>query len=116
LGAQVKRKNSRHYLGRIFATVASKILKLPVYDTQCGAKLYKKNIVLQLFEEQFITKWLFDVELLARYINLFGRGNAIEKIYEFPVFRWEDVGASRLKIIDFIKAPLELWKINKKYL
>jgi len=116
LGAKVKRKNSRHYLGRLFATTASKMLKLPVYDTQCGAKLYKKQIVEPLFKNGFITKWLFDVEILARYIKLFGRENAISKIYEYPVFQWEDIGGSQLKIKDFVKAPLELWKIKKKYL
>jgi len=115
LGAKVKRKNSRHYLGRVFATTASKILKLPVYDTQCGAKLYKKQIVQPLFECKFITKWLFDVEILSRYILLFGRDIAVKKIYEYPVFQWEDVGGSQLKAKDFLKAPMELWKIKRKY-
>lgn len=115
MGAKVKRKNSRHFFGRIFATVAANILKLPVYDTQCGAKLYRKVIVKQLFTEKFITKWLFDVEILARYITIFGREKAIEKIYEFPLFQWEDVGGSQLKTKDFFNAPKELWKIKKKY-
>jgi len=116
LGAKVKRKNSRHYLGRLFATTASKTLKLPVYDTQCGAKLYKKQIVQTLFENCFITKWLFDVEILARYVKLFGRESALKKIYEYPLYQWEDVGGSQLKAKDFLKAPVELWKIKKRYL
>jgi glycosyltransferase involved in cell wall biosynthesis len=116
LGARVMRKGTRHYLGRIFATTASKILKLPVYDTQCGAKLYKKQIVTPLFKTDFITKWLFDVEILARYIKLFGRNKAIEEIYEYPLHQWEDIIGSQLKIKDFIKAPFELFKIKKSYL
>ena len=115
LGAKVKRKTSRHYMGRVFATTASSILKLPVYDTQCGAKLYKKQVVQPLFENSFITKWLFDVEILARYLNLFGHENATEKIYEYPVYQWEDIGGSQLKAKDFFKAPMELWKIKRKY-
>jgi len=115
LGAKVKRKNSRHYMGRVFATFASRILRLPVYDTQCGAKLYKKQIVEPLFNNFFTTKWLFDVEILARYVKLFGRKNAIEKIYEYPVYQWEDIGGSQLKAKDFFKAPMELWKIKKRY-
>lgn len=115
LGARVKRKTPRHLLGRCFATVASTMLKLPVYDTQCGAKLYKKNIVTDLFEEKFITKWLFDVELLSRYVKVFGRSAAERNIYEHPLFQWEDVGGSQLKFKDFFKAPYELLKIKRKY-
>lgn len=115
LGARVHRKSSRHYLGRCFATCASLMLKLPVYDTQCGAKLFRKEIVEQLFAETFTTRWLFDVELLARYCQFYPRERAIEKIYEYPLFQWEDVAGSRLKKSDFIKAPRELWQIKKRY-
>lgn len=115
LGAKVHRKNLRHFLGRCFATVASTMLKLPVYDTQCGAKLYKQNIVEDLFSQPFITKWLFDVELLARYAKLYGHDAAKENIYEYPLLQWEDIGGSQLKFKDFFKAPYELIKINKIY-
>ncbi|MCQ2272358.1 MAG: glycosyltransferase [Bacteroidales bacterium] len=115
LGADVKRKSSRHYLGRCFATTAAIALKLPVYDTQCGAKLYKTSIVPTLFSEPFITRWLFDVELLARYKKAFGIEQTINKIYEYPVLAWEDVNGSQVKTKDFFKAPYELWKIIRKY-
>ena len=86
LGAKVKRKTMRHYLGRCFATVASMMLKLPVYDTQCGSKLFRREVVEAIFQEQFITRWLFDVELLARYKQRYGVEQAIQKIYEYPLF------------------------------
>lgn len=115
LGAKVKRKPMRHYLGRCFATVASMMLKLPVYDTQCGSKLFKREIVEATFNEPFITRWLFDVELLARYKQKYGVEQATRKIYEFPLFQWEDIDGSQLKSRDFFKAPLELMKIRKRY-
>ena len=115
LGAKVRRKSSRHYLGRCFATVASMMLRLPVYDTQCGAKLFRTHVVNEIFQEQFITRWLFDVELLARYKQRYGVEQATCKIYEFPLFQWEDVDGSQLKSRDFFKAPLELIKIKRKY-
>lgn len=115
LGARVKRKPLRHYLGRCFATVASMMLDLPVYDTQCGAKLFRREVVEAIFPEQFITRWLFDVELLARYKKVFGRERATEKIYEFPLFQWQDIDGSQLKSRDFFKAPMELLKIKRKY-
>jgi hypothetical protein len=116
LGARVRRSIKRHYLGRVFATVASNILRLPVYDTQCGAKLFKATIVPALFEEKFITRWLFDVEILARYLCHFGYKKATEDIYEYPLYQWMDVGQTRLKKSDFFKAPIELLKIKSKYL
>ena len=115
LGAKVKRKTMRHYLGRCFATVASMMLKLPVYDTQCGSKLFRREVVEAIFQEQFITRWLFDVELLARYKQRYGVEQAIQKIYEYPLFQCEDVDGSQLKSRDFFKAPLELMKIRKRY-
>lgn len=115
LGAQVRRKTSRHYLGRVFATCASLVLNLPVYDTQCGAKLYRAETVPALFTEKFITRWLFDVELLARYCREYGSERAKDKVYEYPLYQWIDVAGSRLKGRDFLKAPLELLGIWRKY-
>ena len=115
LGAKVRRKTTRHYLGRCFATAASTMLKLPVYDTQCGSKLFTTQTVEAIFNEPFITRWLFDVELLARYKKCYGTERAKEKIYEYPLFQWEDVDGSQLKAHDFIKAPAELMRIRRKY-
>lgn len=116
LGAKIKRKALRHYLGRIFATAASMALQLQVYDTQCGAKLFKADIALSLFENPFISRLLFDVELLARYVRIYGLEKAAHDIYEYPLSSWEDVDGSSIKVKDFFEAPMELWKIKRTYL
>ena len=114
LGAKVSRKVSRHYLGRIFATFASVILKLPVYDTQCGAKLIKADVIPYVFSEQFITSWLFDVEILARLRNS-NRNSILDILYEHPVTRWKDIDGSKLKLKHMIKVPFDLLRIRNKY-
>lgn len=114
LGAVVERKRSRHLLGRIFSTFSSIILKLPVYDTQCGAKIFNRELGF-LFEEKFITSWLFDVEIIARYRNNKGIQGALNDIVEVPVNAWMEKGGSKLKLTHMIKVPLELLNIHFKY-
>jgi glycosyltransferase involved in cell wall biosynthesis len=115
LGADVKRRKLRHYLGRIFATAAAAILRVGVYDTQCGAKLFRADKVSCLFGDKFVSRWFFDIEIIARYIKNFGADAARGKIYEYPLAKWEDVKGSQLKLSDFMKAPMELLKIKRYY-
>jgi len=115
LGAPIKRKPARHYLGRVFATIVSMMLKLPVYDTQCGAKIFRADICQTIFKDSFVSKWFFDVELLFRMKSSYKVDNNNPQIYELPLHSWEDVAGSKLKLTDFLTAPLELLKIYKRY-
>jgi glycosyltransferase involved in cell wall biosynthesis len=115
LGCDIKRKATRHYLGRMFATLASLILDLYVYDTQCGAKIFKNNSELKtVFAQPFLVNWVFDVEILARFkvIRKLNNSNLLQNTtLEYPLDEWTDIGGSKVKFIDFFKAIMELTKI-----
>ncbi len=114
IGANIKRKWYRHILGRIFATIASKLLKIGVYDTQCGAKFFDKNIIENLFSEKFETKWIFDLELFFRFKNLYKNIDINSVAKEVPLENWKDVGGSKLKLTHLFKIPWELAKLWKR--
>ena len=115
LGASIQRSVVRHYIGRVFATVASNILNIPVYDTQCGAKLFCIEHAEVLFSEHFISRWFFDVELFARSIELMGREKTVNSIYEMPLSKWHDQGESKVTLVSIIRAPIDLFRIYYHY-
>jgi glycosyltransferase involved in cell wall biosynthesis len=114
LGRDIQRRLLRHYLGRCFATTASLLLKLPIYDTQCGAKLFRITPELgKVLAEPFRSRWIFDVEILARFLALH-KGNRHPlrtEIYEYPLPVWTDVAGSKVGAFDFFRAFGELASI-----
>lgn len=96
-GSNIKRKMLRHYLGRIFVTLADSLLHVKVYDSQCGAKLFRPAIVDRAFKDAFLSKWIFDLEIILRI--------GAREVYEAPLKNWEDVPGSKMKIMR------ESWRI-----
>lgn len=111
LGRRIRRAGRRRQLGRVFARLASAALGLSIYDTQCGAKLFRADPQLaQVFAAPFSSRWIFDVEILARWISLADDARQTG-VYEQPVDSWIEVAGSRLKPSDFVRAAAELGQI-----
>ena len=115
LGTNIVRNAWRHYLGRVFSTAASLTLGLPVYDSQCGAKIFRKEFVVPLFRDPFVTNWLFDVEILARMTSIYGVERTTRSVCEAPLGEWKEVGGSKLRLKHFLKAPIDLLRIHRAY-
>lgn len=99
LGRQIDRFGLRHLIGRAFATLASFVLGIPVYDTQCGAKLFRSSPGLErALEEPFISRWSFDVELLQRLQRAWGT-RGIDRMVEVPLPEWRHVGSSKVSLV-----------------
>ncbi|MEM7408600.1 MAG: glycosyltransferase [Myxococcota bacterium] len=120
LGRSIERSALRHYVGRVFATCASLALDLPVYDTQCGAKLFRAGPeATQLFAEPFRAGWAFDVEWIARWIRdrrADGGIPAEEAIAEVPLEAWHDIAGSKVKPWDLVRALLDVARVRAHYL
>jgi len=116
LGSQIDRKLSRHYSGRVFATLAYLFTKIPTYDSQCGAKLFQKEYIKNIFERPFITRWLFDIEIYFRLKDEWGETKIAQEIVEYPLKNWTDVDGSKINLTEMIfKVLPQLYKIRKYY-
>ena len=121
LGRHIERRMWRHYTGRVFATGASIVLGMPVYDTQCGAKAFRVSPALRdALAEPFSSRWSFDVELIGRLARGSKRcsGISTEAFLEVPLNEWHDRPGGQLGIGASIKATAALpkiaWKIRHR--
>jgi glycosyltransferase involved in cell wall biosynthesis len=119
LGRAIHRLHRRHYLGRLFATGASLTVGLPVYDTQCGAKLVRNDAVArEILAPPFVSAWIFDVEILARLTDhdrRHGTRLSREAVVEYPLHVWHDVEGSKLRPAGALRAGLDLARLAWRY-
>lgn len=115
LGSNLTRSRLRHALGRMFVMAAGAILELPVHDSQCGAKVFRAQVVELLFADPFTSPWLFDVELLARLRNHLGRDAVRRAVVEVPLQAWREVGGSKMSAAHMATVPLGLLRISRRY-
>ncbi len=96
----------RQLLGRAANLLIQAVLLPGISDTQCGFKVFKKEVAKKLFSLSKIGGWGFDIEILA-LARKFGY-----KIKEAPV-NWYEAGKSRLRPIKAaIRTLKELFKIK----
>ena len=119
MGRSIERRAVRHYMGRIFSTVASLLLDIEMYDTQCGAKVFRCTpLTSSLFESEFHSKWLFDLELILR-IRRQAATNSRDplktRIYEVPLNAWRDVSGSKITYSYFAWAVFDLLLLRLRY-
>ncbi|MEK6935673.1 MAG: dolichyl-phosphate beta-glucosyltransferase [Nanoarchaeota archaeon] len=102
-----KRRKMQDLSSFFFNLFVKLLFNLKYYDTQCGAKLFKKNIAKFLVKNYLESGWIFDVNLL--YLC---KKNGF-KIYEYPI-NWKDSEGSKLTIKDGFVSILKLFKYKFK--
>lgn len=115
LGANILRDDNRSLLSSLVKKFIHVILKTNFQDTQCGAKIFHRSLIPFLFNQPFLTPWLFDVEIFLRLQKKFGNSTLQKGVLEFPLMHWTEVGDSRLKFKHAIKIPFQLIKLYYQY-
>ncbi len=102
LGMRITRLASRHYIGRVFATFVSVLFDIPVYDSQCGCKMFQREKLLPLLPKVMDQRWVWDTQLLVLCFK-----NKM-RVEEFPV-HWHEVPGSK---VSMIRDPLRMaWSL-----
>lgn len=115
LGTNIERRWTRHYAGRLFASAASIALGIGVYDTQCGAKVFRRSPTLSAaLARPFRSRWAFDVELLDRLLRPQSAVAPIaaDALVEVPLREWRDVPGSRMRVSGGVSAFVDLARLG----
>jgi dolichyl-phosphate beta-glucosyltransferase len=99
-GVAVQRSWSRSVQGWAFRRFVRRSMPMPIQDTQCGFKMFRRDMGKQLFAACDEDGYLFDLFVLRLALRL---GYTVEEV---PV-AWHDVAGSRLRPV---RDPLAMWR------
>lgn len=88
----IQRPLYRSFFSYLYSKFFRTLFRLPIYDPQCGFKLFRKNVIPILFKEIKTTGFAFDSELVVKSFSLGLR------IKEVPVI-WNHDAASKISVL-----------------
>ena len=107
---------SRSPLRKLFSDVVKILIlfitKLKIADTQCGAKVFHRDLIPMIYTRTFFSRWLFDVEILLRLKKKLGVQGFRKAFMEKPLKEWIHMDGSKITLKDSIMIPknlLEIW-------
>lgn len=115
MGANITKESARKIISMTINFIIRKILGMNFKDTQCGAKIFRKDVIHLAFNKKFVTKWIFDVEIFKRMSMHYGIEKAKSYICEKPLKRWIHADGSKLSMKDSIKIVAQLGQIAWVY-
>ena len=115
MGANITKESARSIISLTINFIIRKILSMDFKDTQCGAKIFHKDVIGISFDKKFVTKWIFDVEIFRRITLHFGLKKTKKILCEQPLNRWIHVDDSKLSMKDSIKIVGQLGQIAWSY-
>lgn len=88
----VKAHLHRKYIGNTFNLIVQTLLLPGIYDTQCGFKLFKREIAHDIFRVSQLNGFAFDVEIL--YVARLRKYKTAE-----VAINWTNVAGSKVNVI-----------------
>lgn len=115
MGADITKESARKIISLTINFIIRKILRMDFKDTQCGAKIFHKDVIDIAFGKKFVTQWIFDVEIFKRMSIHFGLKKAKAMLCEQPLKRWIHADGSKLSMKDSVKIVMQLAQIAWVY-
>ncbi|MCK8479342.1 response regulator [Psychroserpens algicola] len=115
MGANITKESARKIISLTINFIIRKILSMDFKDTQCGAKIFHKDVIAVAFDKKFVTQWIFDVEIFKRITLHFGLTKAKSMLCEQPLKRWIHADGSKLSMKDSFKIIGQLAQIAWVY-
>ncbi|SMX31102.1 glycosyltransferase [Actibacterium lipolyticum] len=110
LGHRIERTLKRRMVSRLCAVLARQAVRLPLGDTQCGAKLLRNTGDLRdALKSPFTAGWLFDVELFARLSARMPKGRCA--FYEQPLCEWDEIPGSKVSGSAIVKSGMRMLRL-----
>jgi glycosyltransferase involved in cell wall biosynthesis len=105
----IQAKSKRKFIGRIFNFLVQRMIGLPLYDTQCGFKAFRRDVGKRLFDLQRLDGFSFDVEVLFLAAH---QGYSVREV----AVNWAHVEASRVNLInDSLKMFRDIMRIRSMH-
>ncbi len=97
----------RAVMARCFNMMARPVMRVPLRDTQCGFKAFRREVAHEIFRASIIDRFAFDVEVLtiAHARNY--------TIVEVPVL-WTAVPGTRVRAVDPTQMTFDLIRIARR--
>jgi len=115
MGANITKESARKVISLTINFIIRSILRMDFVDTQCGAKIFSKDVIKIAFSKKFVSQWIFDVEIFKRMSQHFGLKEVKKMLCEQPLKRWIHAGGSKLSIKDSVKIIGQLGQIAWVY-
>lgn len=119
MGHMIDRDAVRRQTGRLFSASSAAAVGVGIRDALCGAKMFRTGAILDaIIARPFTSRWIFDVEMLARLdalLKLSGGLPVSQSLYEFPLDEWYEIAGSKLHMTDFLRATIELTDLCLRY-